>query len=74
DGSSKLSNIVILRLNTVQQDISLFPNPATQEVKVSGISEKAVLDIYSLDGRFLLQKALSATQAPIDVSPLPLEI
>ncbi|RQO30044.1 T9SS C-terminal target domain-containing protein, partial [Taibaiella sp. KBW10] len=29
---------------------------------------------YSLDGRLLLQKALSATQATIDISTLPIGI
>lgn len=70
DGSFKLSDVVQIRLQKATQEISLFPNPASHEIRLEGLSGAAQVNIYSIDGRSMLQSEVTNAQA-IDISTLP---
>lgn len=70
DGSYKRSDVVSLYLKATSQEISVFPNPATDAVTLKGLSGAAVLDVYSVDGRLVFSRAFSDIQEAVDISSL----
>lgn len=70
DGISKTSDVVALHLKDQPQEISLFPNPAEKAITVKGLSGRAALEIYSVDGRLLQQHSVSDKEVVLDVSML----
>jgi len=49
------------------ETITLYPNPVKQTLNVSGVSQRAVTEIYDMLGR----KYISTAGNSIDVSGLP---
>ena len=49
------------------ETITLYPNPVKQTLNVSGVSQRAVMEIYDMLGR----KYMSTAGNSIDVSGLP---
>lgn len=45
--------------------ISVFPNPASESVFITGISGEATAEIYSADGRLLIQTKLNCSSADV---------
>lgn len=70
DGSYKRSDVVTLYLKATAQEISVFPNPATDAVTLKGLSGAAVLEVYSVDGRLMFSHAYSNIQEVVDISSL----
>lgn len=70
DGSSRLSPVVLVHAASVQEDLSLYPNPAASHLKVKGINAAAAYTIRTADGRSVQTGTLDKG-ASIDVSTLP---
>ncbi len=70
DGSFKYSDVVLLYLKATPQEISVFPNPATDVVTLKGLSGTATLELYSVDGRAIFSRTFNKTQELVDISSL----
>lgn len=56
---------------TVKNGISVFPNPSTSVIKISGLNEPGIIDIYDVAGRMVFSKAISKIEeSDFDVSML----
>jgi hypothetical protein len=52
------------------ESISLFPNPVTNELKISNISQNSTISIYNSNGKLLISKTSRSSIEKIDVSSL----
>ena len=68
-GKADYSNVRAVDLKTVPT-LSVYPNPATNSVTVSG-KGKGFLKIYNLSGRQLMQREVKVDKTVIPVSGLP---
>lgn len=65
-----LTMVGIQQVETNRTPLRLFPNPATAQVTVlTGCGEQQTLDIYSVDGRHVMQAPVSI-EATLDISHL----
>ena len=55
---SKLENLILGLDELNIRDITLFPNPSTDFIYLSGIKEKVEYNIFSSDGKILLSGSL----------------
>jgi len=71
DGSFRLSPVVLVRTASVQEGLSLYPNPAANRLSIKGISAATTYRIRTWDGRSVQTGTLNADDASIDISTLP---
>ena len=53
----------------VEEDISIFPNPSSDIINITGLTQPADVELYSIQGK--LQKAVNQVESTIDISDLP---
>ncbi len=68
NGTFKYSNIIKLTSTHLPLTISVFPNPATDVVTVSGLQGNGSLKIISIEGKILQKLKVTAQSQTIDVS------
>ncbi|MEY2917515.1 MAG: hypothetical protein RIS73_1229, partial [Bacteroidota bacterium] len=66
NGKFKYSAIVKLT-NTKGGKISLFPNPSTDAVTISGLNTKDVIRLLTIDGKVLLQQKAAANSMILNI-------
>jgi len=71
DGSSRLSPVVLVHAASVQEGLSLYPNPAANHLSIKGVNAATAYTIRTWDGRSVKTGILNAAGAPIDISTLP---
>lgn len=74
NGSEALSEVVAVRRDAGSDEVMLFPNPATESVRIffTGTAEGVVLiDLFDGTGRLLMQRTVQAGGDLLDVSALP---
>lgn len=71
DASFKLSNIVSLRLTDNGEKLSVYPNPATSSVQISGFPAGATLRLMDVAGHVVSEKVAAGSKEHIDLSSLP---
>jgi len=71
DASFKLSDVVSLRLKDNGEKLSVYPNPATSSVQVSGFPAGATLRLTDVAGHLLSEKVAAGSTERIDLSSLP---
>ncbi|WP_118975430.1 T9SS type A sorting domain-containing protein [Taibaiella koreensis] len=70
DGSASLSTIVMLQRNGAGNTFLLYPNPAGEKVRVTGISGDAGYSIYTLEGKLAATGDLKASKPDIALDGL----
>ena len=55
----------------VLPEITVFPNPTTQEITVTGVHTGAVVSVYNASGRLVQHLNVAGVVAKMDVSELP---
>ncbi len=72
NGSVAYSSVAMITLNKDQQ-VAVYPNPATEALMVAGIEYNAVLSIRNTLGQELSTKAVTANGKPVrlDIAHLP---
>ncbi len=53
-----------------QSNVSIYPNPATDKIKVTGAYESAQVQLFTADGRLVYKSAKETKQSNINVSRL----
>lgn len=69
DGSSALSAIKSVRLNSVDQ-ISVSPNPVIDKAFIKGLNEKDMVSVYDINGRIIYKSVAKESSVIIDFSLL----
>ncbi len=67
------ANVNIESATKPADEFSIFPNPASQNVYISGISNNIMevrIKIYDIQGKSLIQKQFTGTESILDVSKL----
>lgn len=62
------------RHKDVSSSLHIFPNPATDYIRVSGIKVEATARIYNMQGQELLIRLLQGGETLVDVSELPVGV
>ena len=70
DGKSSLSKVVLLN-STVNQVLSIYPNPVIDEMQVTGLSNYREFTIINVEGKIMMKGNLSAPSKSISVQHLP---
>jgi hypothetical protein len=73
NGEVAYSEALLLASPDVQQELLVFPNPASQRIQVAGLSEEqeALYQVLDMDGRVVLQGTLTSTHSTIAVEAIP---
>lgn len=61
----------VSNFNKESLKFKIYPNPATDKINVSGISDISNASVYDLNGRKILETELSNVNSGIDLSNLP---
>ena len=69
DGHFKFSNIIKLS-NKAGALLSVFPNPATDAITISGLTGKGEMRLYNIEGKELIKRIVTAHSEVIDMSLL----
>lgn len=69
DGSSALSAVKMVRLNSTDQ-ISVSPNPVLDKANIKGLSEKDVVSVYDVNGRVVYTSVANQPSVIVDFSIL----
>jgi hypothetical protein len=71
NGAGSYSPIRMLKYDNLQQaPISVYPNPASSAVVITGVSNGEVLSLYSSDGRLVATQAATGYTQSLDISRL----
>jgi hypothetical protein len=70
DGKTALSDIIYVNRAAKTNDLTLYPNPATKFVRLSGQDIQAQVEVLGTDGRTLISTSVQAGET-IDLSKLP---
>lgn len=70
DGTSRLSAIVALSRSGANHELALYPNPAADEVRVTGLTGDGRYTIYTMEGRLAGNGVLKAGKPVIAVNGL----
>ncbi|MFY7886435.1 MAG: T9SS type A sorting domain-containing protein, partial [Dolichospermum sp.] len=69
DGKTSYSKIAAVNLS-MNQRISLFPNPANSEIGLSGIEKGATVQMTDITGKLILQQIANSNIQIINISNL----
>jgi hypothetical protein len=69
DGSSALSAVKVIRLNSVDQ-ISVSPNPVLDKASIKGLNEKDIISVYDVNGRVVYTSVAKESSVIVDFSLL----
>ena len=64
-------NATLATNETKQSNISIYPNPAHNEINISGVKTINNIEIYSTAGNLVKKANLSTNKTAIDISSLP---
>jgi plastocyanin len=68
DNTARLSNVTLLNFNK-GNSISIYPNPATDLVTISGAGEKNTISLYDATGKLLLeQRSTGSGRDKLDIN------
>jgi hypothetical protein len=70
DGKVTYSHIRKVVLHAADNTVALYPNPARDEVLITGLTLASELRIFDNQGRVLLQTRLAKDKQVIDISKL----
>lgn len=66
-----LSVISGMQSSTNHQSITLFPNPATTDLNVSGVTKSINYKIFSIDGKVMVNGIVNSSSNKVDIRTLP---
>ena len=69
DGRSKFSNIIKLS-NKAGALLSIFPNPATDAITISGLTGKGEMRLYNIEGKELIKRIVTAHSELVNIGLL----
>ncbi|MEN9638422.1 MAG: hypothetical protein RLZZ262_290 [Bacteroidota bacterium] len=52
------------------QNITLYPNPASEEIQMAGVLSPGIIEMYNMEGQLVLIQAVSAQASTLQVSHL----
>ena len=61
------ATVGIVESQPIADKVSVWPNPANEQLYLEGLAEGSMIHLYDIMGR----RVLSSRQSPIDTSPLP---
>lgn len=64
------SQVGIADVDAQAPDFTIYPNPATRSVTLSGAAEGATVEVISLNGRVMLKAAVRGSETKLDISAL----
>ena len=51
--------------------VTIYPNPATQEVIISGLANSSVIDLLNLDGKIVISQTSTTASENVSLSNIP---
>lgn len=71
DGKMMYSKVLKLSFEDLQQAISILPNPARDELSISGLTGQSQLILTDINGKKIIQKTLTANAETMNIGHLP---
>ena len=59
-----------VKVNPVEKEISIYPNPATDKLSIKGLEQAAVIRIYSVTGELVKSVELNKNETSINIDEL----
>jgi len=53
-----------------QNELMIYPNPASSQLEIEGITESGIVKVYDLAGKLLLQEKISKEENQLQVSSI----
>lgn len=70
DGKSKYSAVEQVQVNCYQETVRVYPNPAEQVAYVSGLKDKAIVEVFDVSGKRVLVKETQGSTEGLNLSGL----
>lgn len=51
--------------------VTLFPNPASEQVQINAVSDSGILEVYAVSGALMIRREVSASAGSISTANLP---